>query len=161
MTKAAQGKESAMLGDDETVWLQIGFKQVPEHQNKARRIPLPHSLYDSPSCDICLITKDLPKDEQEALEEAVKKGCSSHRCDALHAPEIRTPARFRHPKLPLGVPSIHCCRRPYVLLRHIFSVVTAHVFSSIAYLLLSPPLCSPPSPIRCCHCPCVLCHHDT
>ena len=134
MTKAAQGKESAMLGGDETIWLQIGFKQVPEHKNKAKRIPLPHSLYDSPSCDICLITKDLPKDEQEAIEEAVKKGCYSHRCDSLYASEIRPPARFTS-RAPLRgmARSVHSLLSPpyYVLIHHLFAIVAVLVVSDM------------------------------
>lgn len=62
-----QADKNQLFNDENHVLLQITFKKVPKECRSPKRIPLPHSVFDGPNCELCLITKDPQKEFEELV----------------------------------------------------------------------------------------------
>jgi len=65
--RESSNRKDELFKRDETLFLVLGLKKVPGLEKKPRKLPLPHT-YNS-ECDVCLITKDPPKDVKQTLVE--------------------------------------------------------------------------------------------
>lgn len=68
-----KAKDSHLLNENETIWIQLALKKIPQADKKPKRIPLPTSLYSN-TTDICLFSKDKGSVVKEQLK---KKGVTT------------------------------------------------------------------------------------